>query len=39
VLSVIFGMGSGVVVNERPLTGANAIAGEIGHNPMPTLTE
>lgn len=37
VLGVILGtgMGSGWVVGGRPITGANAIAGEIGHNPMP----
>jgi fructokinase len=29
------GTGGGVVVEGRPLTGANAIAGEWGHNPMP----
>lgn len=29
------GTGGGVVVNGRPLTGANAIAGEWGHNPLP----
>jgi fructokinase len=29
------GTGAGVVVNGRLLTGANAIAGEWGHNPLP----
>ena len=29
------GTGGGVVVNQRVLTGANAIAGEWGHNPLP----
>lgn len=29
------GTGAGVVVNGRVLTGANAIAGEWGHNPLP----
>lgn len=29
------GVGAGIVVNGRVLTGANAIAGEWGHNPMP----
>ena len=29
------GVGSGIVVNERVLTGANAISGEWGHNPLP----
>jgi fructokinase len=29
------GTGGGVVVNGRVVTGANAIAGEWGHNPMP----
>jgi fructokinase len=29
------GTGGGVVINGRPLTGANAIAGEWGHNPLP----
>jgi fructokinase len=29
------GTGGGVVVNGRVLTGANAIAGEWGHNPLP----
>src|SRR5438128_7119228 len=30
------GTGGGVVVNRRVLTGANAIAGEWGHNPLPS---
>jgi predicted NBD/HSP70 family sugar kinase len=29
------GTGGGVVVNQRVVTGANAIAGEWGHNPLP----
>jgi fructokinase len=29
------GTGAGIVVNGRLLTGANAIAGEWGHNPLP----
>ncbi len=29
------GVGGGVVVHGRPLTGANAICGEWGHNPLP----
>jgi fructokinase len=29
------GVGGGVVVRGRPLTGANAVAGEWGHNPLP----
>jgi len=29
------GVGGGVVVHRRVLTGANAIAGEWGHNPLP----
>ncbi len=29
------GVGGGVVINRRVLTGANAIAGEWGHNPLP----
>ena len=29
------GVGGGLVVDGRPLTGANAIAGEWGHNPLP----
>ena len=39
--SVVFGVilgtgvGGGIVVDGRPLAGANAIAGEWGHNPMP----
>ena len=39
--SIVFGViigtgtGGGVVVNGRVLTGANGIAGEWGHNPMP----
>lgn len=33
------GVGGGIVVNGRALEGANAIAGEWGHNPLPQLTE
>lgn len=29
------GVGGGIVVDGRPLVGANAIAGEWGHNPLP----
>jgi len=29
------GVGGGIVVDGRPLTGANAISGEWGHNPLP----
>ena len=29
------GVGGGIVVDHRPLVGANAIAGEWGHNPLP----
>lgn len=29
------GTGAGIVVDARPLTGANAVAGEWGHNPLP----
>jgi fructokinase len=29
------GVGGGIVIAGRPLTGANAIAGEWGHNPLP----
>jgi len=32
------GVGGGVVVNRHVLTGANAISGEWGHNPMPLPT-
>ncbi|MBI3129804.1 MAG: ROK family protein [Acidobacteria bacterium] len=32
------GVGGGIVVDGRALTGANAIAGEWGHNPLPFLT-
>ena len=32
------GVGGGIVVNQRVLTGANAIAGEWGHNPLPLPT-
>jgi fructokinase len=33
------GVGGGVVINGRPLTGAQAIAGEWGHNPLPSPTD
>lgn len=33
------GVGGGIVVHQRALTGANRIAGEWGHNPLPLLTE
>ncbi|SUS05684.1 manno(fructo)kinase [uncultured Defluviicoccus sp.] len=29
------GVGGGIVVHDRPLAGANGIAGEWGHNPLP----
>lgn len=29
------GVGGGIVINQQGLTGANAIAGEWGHNPLP----
>jgi len=29
------GVGAGIVINGKPLSGANAIAGEWGHNPLP----
>jgi fructokinase len=29
------GVGGGIVIDGRPLTGGNAIAGEWGHNPLP----
>jgi fructokinase len=32
------GVGGGIVINRRVLTGANAIAGEWGHNPLPLPT-
>ena len=32
------GVGGGVVINRRVLTGANAIAGEWGHNPLPVFS-
>lgn len=32
------GVGGGVAINGRPLTGADAIAGEWGHNPLPPET-
>jgi fructokinase len=33
------GVGGGIVVNGRVLTGPNAIAGEWGHNPLPAPTQ
>ena len=33
------GVGGGVVIDGRPLTGAQAIAGEWGHNPLPIPTD
>ncbi|MEH6344971.1 MAG: ROK family protein [Bermanella sp.] len=33
------GVGSGIVINEQLLMGANAIAGEWGHNPLPWLND
>ena len=33
------GVGAGIVVHGRPLTGRNAIAGEWGHNPLPWARE
>ena len=33
------GAGGGIVIDGRPLTGANAIAGEWGHNPLPWPTD
>lgn len=33
------GVGGGIVVDQRVLTGANRIAGEWGHNPLPLLDE
>jgi fructokinase len=33
------GVGGGVVIDGRPLTGAQAIAGEWGHNPLPSPTD
>jgi len=33
------GVGGGVVIDGRPLTGAQAIAGEWGHNPLPNRTD
>jgi fructokinase len=32
------GVGGGIIVRERVLTGANGIGGEWGHNPLPTPT-
>ncbi|MCP4997118.1 MAG: ROK family protein [Gammaproteobacteria bacterium] len=29
------GVGAGIIINQQPLTGPNAIAGEWGHNPLP----
>ena len=38
---IVFGviLGGGVVVDAKVLTGANAIAGEWGHNPLPAMRE
>ncbi len=33
------GVGGGIVVNQKVLAGANAIAGEWGHNPLPAPSE
>ena len=33
------GVGGGIVIDGRPLTGGHAIAGEWGHNPMPGLRD
>ncbi|EKV29603.1 ROK family Glucokinase with ambiguous substrate specificity [Caenispirillum salinarum AK4] len=33
------GVGGGIVVNGRPISGPNAIAGEWGHNPLPAPTD
>lgn len=33
------GVGGGIVVNGRPVSGPNAIAGEWGHNPLPAPTD
>lgn len=33
------GVGGGVVIDGKPLTGANAIAGEWGHVPLPRMTD
>jgi len=33
------GVGGGIVIDGRPLTGANAIAGEWGHNPLADASE
>ncbi len=44
-LAIVFGVilgtgvGGGLVVEGRPLVGANAIAGEWGHNPLPRMTD
>ena len=44
-LGVVFGVilgtgvGGGVVIDGRPLTGAQAVAGEWGHNPLPHPTD
>lgn len=43
--SVVFGViigtgvGGGIVINQQPLMGVNAIAGEWGHNPLPWATQ
>ena len=33
------GVGAGIVINQQVLSGANAIAGEWGHNPLPWATQ
>lgn len=33
------GVGGGLVIDQRPIVGPNAITGEWGHNPMPYLTD
>ena len=33
------GVGAGIVINQKTLNGANAIAGEWGHNPLPWFDE
>ena len=44
-MSIVFGVilgtgvGGGVVIDGRPITGAQAVAGEWGHNPLPMPTD
>jgi fructokinase len=33
------GVGGGLIVDRRPITGVNAIAGEWGHNPLPPIAQ